>query len=804
MRLQRRFIGWIALLVLVVVVLGGSGGYLWLRRSLPQTSGDIRVRGISGPVTIVRDRDGVAHITGTTDADAVFGLGFVHAQERLWQMEVQRRIGHARLSEIFGATTLQTDKFLRTLGVARAARSALERLDSETLAWLEAYTAGVNAFLATNPVLPPEFLILGVQPEPWQPIDSLVWAKMMAWDLGGNWSNELMRATLIAKIGPEDAPFLMPPYTADGPLIMSAAGVVSPATAADTPHTPLKPETTRRMLDLAQELQFLNRIGDQLAGSNNWVIGGSRTASGKPLLVNDPHLANRIPSIWYLAHIQGSTINVIGATFPGLPVVVIGHNGRIAWGVTNTGPDVQDLYIERIDARNHAEYNGRREPVTLISEVITVKDAEPVTLTVRITRHGPVISDVLEDIDEPLAFRWTALDPEDTTLRAFINLNRARNWQEFVAALRDYKAPMQNFVYADVEGNIGFYAPGLVPIRRNGDGSVPVPGWTDEYEWIGYVPFAELPHIYNPPQDYIVTANNQVVGDDYPYLLGTSWAAPYRARRIIELIEQKSALTVADMRAMLGDVVSLHARELLPILREVTPNEPREAAALELLRSWDGTMAGDSAAAAVFQGYYHALLEAVFADELGEFFSETYRHRRDFAAMALRRVLLEGGQEWCDNVKTIATTEDCATILATAFSKGLAAMATAQGEEDPSRWRWDRVHQAVFPHNPFSQVGALRGIFERRTPTGGDSFTVNVAPMRLNEGYLQYNAPSYRQIIDFANLEESRFIQTTGQSGNVLSNRYSDYLALWQQTGDIPMRFSGTVDGERLVLQPDR
>lgn len=804
MRLQRRFIGWIALLVLVVVVLGGSGGYLWLRRSLPQTSGDIRVRGISGPVTIVRDRDGVAHITGTTDADAVFGLGFVHAQERLWQMEVQRRIGHARLSEIFGATTLQTDKFLRTLGVARAARSALERLDSETLAWLEAYTAGVNAFLATNPVLPPEFLILGVQPEPWQPIDSLVWAKMMAWDLGGNWSNELMRATLIAKIGPEDAPFLMPPYTADGPLIMSAAGVVSPATAADTPHTPLKPETTRRMLDLAQELQFLNRIGDQLAGSNNWVIGGSRTASGKPLLVNDPHLANRIPSIWYLAHIQGSTINVIGATFPGLPVVVIGHNGRIGWGVTNTGPDVQDLYIERIDARNHAEYNGRREPVTLISEVITVKDAEPVTLTVRITRHGPVISDVLEDIDEPLAFRWTALDPEDTTLRAFINLNRARNWQEFVAALRDYKAPMQNFVYADVEGNIGFYAPGLVPIRRNGDGSVPVPGWTDEYEWIGYVPFAELPHIYNPPQDYIVTANNQVVGDDYPYLLGTSWAAPYRARRIIELIEQKSALTVADMRAMLGDVVSLHARELLPILREVTPNEPREAAALELLRSWDGTMAGDSAAAAVFQGYYHALLEAVFADELGEFFSETYRHRRDFAAMALRRVLLEGGQEWCDNVNTIATTEDCATILATAFSKGLAAMATAQGEEDPSRWRWDRVHQAVFPHNPFSQVGALRGIFERRTPTGGDSFTVNVAPMRLNEGYLQYNAPSYRQIIDFANLEESRFIQTTGQSGNVLSNRYSDYLALWQQTGDIPMRFSGTVDGERLVLQPDR
>lgn len=800
MRLLKRILLWVALVLVIVLALGAGGGYLWLRRSLPQTSGEIRVSGISGPVTIVRDSDGVAHITGATETDVAFGLGFVHAQERLWQMEVQRRIGHGRLSEIFGATTLNTDRFLRTLGVTRAAHSAYERLDADTVAMLEAYAAGVNAFLATNPVLPPEFLILGVQPEPWQPIDSLVWAKMMAWDLGGNWNDEMMRSLLIARIGAEDADFLMPAYTADGPLILPEGALSQPATSAARPNGTIQSTTAHAMLELWETAHLTTGLGNRLAGSNNWVIGGARTASGKPLLVNDPHLGNRIPSIWYLAHIQGGTINSIGATFPGLPAVVIGHNERIAWGVTNTGPDVQDLYIERIDAQNYVEYNGRREPVILISETINVKDAEPVTLTVRITRHGPIISDVTSGTGETLAFRWTALDEEDATIRAFLNINQARNWEEFTAALRDYKAPMQNFVYADVEGNIGYYAPGALPIRRNGDGTLPVPGWTDEYEWVGYVPFEDLPHSYNPPQGYIATANNRVVGDEYPYLLGTSWAAPYRAQRIVEMIEQGNRLTVADMRTMLGDVVSVQARELLPALLDVQPAGARETAALELLRGWDGAMRGDSAAAAVYQAYYYAAIETIFADELRDLFAGQYQGERDFPAMALRTVLLDERSEWCDDVTTPTVTEDCATILAKALTRGLEAMADAQEESNPARWRWDRVHQAVFPHTPFSQIEALRGVFERRIPNGGDNFTVNVAPVRLTEPYLQYNAPSYRQIIDLGDLNASRFIHTTGQSGNVLSSRYSDYLERWQRVEDAPMRLSGAIEGERLVL----
>ncbi len=799
MRLLTRLVGWGLLFIVIALALAGGGGYLWLRRSLPQSSGEITVRGISAPVTITRDRDGVAHISGATETDAMFGLGFVHAQERLWQMEVQRRIGHARLSEVFGETTLRTDRFLRTLGVARAARSALDRLDSETKAILEAYAAGVNAFLATNPLLPPEFLILGVQPEPWQPIDSLVWAKMMAWDLGGNWSDEVARALLIARVGWEDADLLMSAYTDDGPLIVPEG--VATTIPAGRHDSPIQPVTAQAMLDLWAETQQTIGLGDLLSGSNNWVIGGSRTASGKPLLVNDPHLGNRIPSIWYLAHVQGGRINAIGATFPGLPAVVIGHNERIAWGVTNTAPDVQDLFIERIDAQNYVEYNGQREPVTLINEVIKVKGADPITLTVRITRHGPIISDVQSDLPDNLAFRWTALDDDDMTIRAFLNINRAQNWAEFVAALRDYKAPMQNFVYADIDGNIGYYAPAAVPIRRNGDGRLPVPGWTDEYEWIGYIPFEELPHIYNPPKDYVATANNRVVGDDYPYLISTSWAAPFRAQRIIELIEQGNRFTVDDMRAMLSDVVSVQARELLPIFRNVTPAGPREATALELLRNWNGAMNGESAAAAVYQGYYFAAIEAIFGDELRDFFTTIYRNRRDMPAMALRAVLLDGRSEWCDDVTTIDTREDCATILAQALVKGLDAMAAAQGEADPTRWRWDRVHQAVFPHNPFSQVSALRGLFERRVPNGGDSFTINVAPIRLTEPYLQYNAPSYRQIIDLSDFNNSRFMHTTGQSGNALSSQYSNLLERWQRGEDLPMRFSGEIEGERLVLR---
>lgn len=821
---------WGLALAAVVVLAGGGGGYLWLRRSLPQTSGSRQVQGVAAPVTITRDADGVAHIVAQSEADALFGQGYVHAQERLWQMEFQRRVGFGRLSEVLGEATLETDRFLRTLGTGRAAVSAYERLDPPTRALLDAYAAGVNAYLAGDPPLPIEFTVLGFTPEPWRPTDSLVWAKMMAWDLGGNWSDELLRAALSEQLGPEAAAQLMPTYTPDGPVIVAGPGGgavsvpllpnasptggagLSSQQAAARPPAPAAREgvaggegqadALSPLLGLSRRLQETTGLGGKLVGSNNWVVAGSRTTTGMPLLADDPHLGARIPSIWYLAHLKGGAIDAIGATLPGIPGVVIGHNGKIAWGVTNTGPDVQDLFIERIDARGRAEYRGQLEPVTIIPETIVVKGAdEPVELFVRVTRHGPIISDVTEGTGQALAFRWTALDEEDNTLRAFLGINRAGSWAEFTEALRDYKAPMQNFVYADVAGNIGYYAPGALPIRAGGDGTAPVPGWTGEHDWVGYVPHEELPQAFNPPAGYIATANNRAVGDDYPHLIASSWAAPYRAARIVELIEAKPKLSPDDMAAMHADVTSAQARELLPYLLEVAPADERGQAAIALLRGWDGTMAGDSAAAAVYQAYYLALPARIFGDELRGLFESDYQTEKDFQAMLIAAILAGRGGPWCDNVNTPATEEPCGAALALALEDGLATMAALQGSDDPRQWRWDRVHHTVFPHTPFSQVEPLRGLFERRIPNGGDGFTVNVAPIRLTDLYNQYNVPSYRQIIDLAEIGASRFMHTTGQSGNVLSGNYSDYVERWQQVAYLPMRYSGA-EGEVLTLTP--
>ena len=799
----KRILGWSLALLVVPTSIGGVGGFLWLRSSLPQTNGTVQVSGLSRELTIVRDEHGVPHISATTDADAAFGLGYAHAQDRLWQMEFQRRVGHGRLSEVLGSATLSTDKFLRTLGTGRAAAQALESLDADTRAVLDGYAAGVNAFLASNPQLPPEFVILGFKPEPWQPVDSLVWAKMMAWDLGGNWSDEILRVVLERQIGTEATAELTPSYTADGPLILPANQIVAaPATPAErgSAASSLNLDGTA-LLALSAEIQQIAGFGGKLVGSNNWVLSGERTTTGKPMLANDPHLGTRIPSIWYLASMEGASFSAIGATLPGLPAIVIGHNQHIAWGVTNTGPDVQDLYVERVNERNQVEYQGQWEPLTLLSEQILVKDSDPVTLTVRISRHGPLISDVTPGTGEALAFRWTALDDDDTTLRAYLNINRAQDWQMFRAALVDYRAPMQNFVFADTDGNIGYIAPGSLPIRRSGDGTRPVPGWTDAYEWVGYVPFDQLPQTYNPPQGYIATANNQVVDADYPYLMGTSWAAPYRAERIVEVIESRPQHSVEDMQALQGDELSAQAREFLPVMLNITPT-PEQTPALELLRSWDTVMRGDSAAAAVYQAYYQALPEAVFGDELRDLFAPNYAGERDFQVMALRQVLFGASSHWCDNVSTLDRTESCAETLAVAFTKGLEQMAEQQGSDDVASWRWDRVHIVVFPHNPFSQVGALRDRFERRIGNGGDGYTVNVAPIRASELYKQYNVPSYRQVIDLSNLDNSRFMHTTGQSGNLLSNYYSDLLERWQRVEYLPMRPAPATGGTLLRLQP--
>lgn len=781
----------IVLLALLIVI--PLGGWLYLRTSLPNTSGTVTVAGLDGRVEIVRDADGVPHVFATTSDDAYFALGYVHAQDRLWQMEFHRRIGAGRLSEMLGDATLGTDKFMRTLGVYRMAQSAYEALDPNTTAIVDAYAAGVNAWLAEGHTLPVEFTILGVTPEPWQPADSLAWAKLMAYDLGGNFDTELLRVRLLQTLGPERTAQLMPDYPQSGVTILAAQE--------------LAPATADSLLELDSFLQLNLQLGGIDVGSNNWVVAGSRTDTGLPLLANDPHLGSRIPSIWYLVELSGGPLHVTGATFPGLPGVATGHNDSIAWGVTNLGPDVQDLYMERVNPANLNQYevDGAWVDMVIVEELITVKgEDEPVRWAARSTRHGPLLSDVSGGTTSPVALRWPALDATDTTITAFANAGTATNWEEFTASLRDYVAPSQNFVYADKEGNIGYYAPGRIPVRAEGhDGMTPVPGWDSQYEWQGWIPFEEMPHAYNPAVGYIVTANNKAIPADYPYFVSNEWAPPYRAQRITEMLLEMSSngqtLSMADMAAIQADQTSLQAKELLPLMLATQAKDIRQAQALGILQAWDGVSAVDSTAAAIYMAWYMQLGPAIFQDDLSRDLYEEMSNRAHPTFLA--DIMAQADSPWCDNVRSFPA-ENCAAIAQEALDTALDDLETRLGD-DMTKWQWGDIHFTYYPHNPFTEVSPLNRIFDRKIANGGDTYTVNVAPVRFEPRYEQRWVPSYRHLVDLSDLNASQFMHTTGQSGNLLSPHYDDLIERHQAVEYLPMTWGReNVSGDVLVLQP--
>ncbi|HYM24830.1 MAG TPA: penicillin acylase family protein, partial [Vicinamibacterales bacterium] len=618
--MRRLAIKTLVLLVLLIIVVA-VGVYAYARQSLPVLNGTVSVAGPSAPIEIVRDADAIPHIFAKTKNDVLFGLGYVHAQDRLWQMEFQRRIGHGRLSEIFGIPTIQQDRFLRTVGFGRAAREAWNRTPDWAKAQVNAYCAGVNAFIASHHgrALPPEFSLLRFEPEPWTGPDVIVWVKMMAWDLSANYSFELLREDLSRTVGPERMAQLMPPYARDGLSILdrSAAdtGQVQgtrssvQASRGRVPGSRISAlASVRAALSIGNPdvAEFLRASTIDGLGSNNWVVDGTLTASGKPLLANDPHLGTRLPSTWYLAHLSTPDLDLIGATLPGTPAVALGRNRFIAWGATNVAADVEDLYVEKIDASGRmVEFGGRAEPIRIVAEDILVKGAAPTHVEVHLTAHGPIISDAVnainaDDADRkhrprpqplpPLAFRWTALDPDDSTLTAFLKLNEARNWKDFTRALRDFVVPSQNFVYADVDGHIGYYAPGHIPIRAGGDGSQPADGSSGAAEWTGWVPFDDLPHLFDPPDHFIVTANHRPAPADYRYNLGLEWVEPYRAQRITDLLTHSapgSRFTPDDFARIQADTYSLHAKTLVPLLlQHARPESEADRRAVEMLKGW--------------------------------------------------------------------------------------------------------------------------------------------------------------------------------------------------------------------------
>ena len=787
------------ILLVVVLILGMAGfgvGYATVRRAWPQTRGTLQVPGLQAPVTVIRDRWGVPHIYASNPHDLFFAQGYVHAQDRFWQMEFWRRLSSGRLAEVLGKSALPTDRFVRTIGWHRAAAQDWERADPETRAVLEAYSEGVNAYISTHKGrLGLEFTLLGLtgkkfDPEPWTPVHSIAWGKVMAWDLGGNMSYELLRAGIIARLGTGAVPDLMPAPPPDRPVIV--------------PH-PLTRATLQSIPEAVFTTHFLGE-GDDL-GSNNWVVAGSRTETGMPLLANDPHLGLQMPSIWYEVGLHcepkgpDCPYNVVGASFAGVPGVVIGHNDRIAWGVTNVNPDVQDLFIEKVNPENpnQYEYRGRWEDMQIIREEIRVAgQEEPVVVFARITRHGPIINDIVggEEKDwsygwQPLALSWTALQP-GTLTRSILLLNRAQNWEDFREALSYWDVPSQNFIYADVDGNIGYQMPGRIPIRGRGDGSVPVPGWTGEYDWVDYIPFDDLPRAFNPPEGYIVTANNAVVGPDYPYLLTVDWSdrTALRAQRIVELIEKLTPISVDDMKAIQGDNLSVWTRAVLPYVTALSTDDPRLKEALDLLRAWDGRSTRDSAAAALFESFRLHLAERTFRDDLGD---SLLRQAKSPVLYALESMVKDPQSPWFDDRRT-PKTETRDEILLLALKDAVAELTERLGP-NMEKWRWGDLHTATFKNQALGQSGIawIERIFNRGpVATDGTAGAVNNTGYNLNTPYDVRSGPSYRQIVDAGDWSRSVSMHTTGQSGHPFHRHYDDMIDPWRNIQYHPMLWSRT------------
>lgn len=809
-----RWAGSILLTLLVALI----GVFLWYgQASLPAHEGERIAPGLAAPVSIVRDAHAVPFIRAETEADALFALGYAHAQDRLWQIDFNRRIAQGRIAEILGPAAIDTDRFLRTLGVYRTAQSIAANLDAQTRAMLDAYAAGVNAYLATRTQpLPPEFLLLRAPaPQPWTAADSIAWSLMMAWDLSRSYLNELARLRLATKLTRAEIDEFRPPYPGDAPLpvadyveLYRVLGITRGGATA------VVEQATR--LAAAHPVAGFGE-GDGI-GSNNWVVAGSRTASGKPLLANDPHLGLTTPSVWYFARLQAPGLDVFGATLPGVPYVILGRNARVAWGFTNTGPDVQDLYLERVNPADPDEYQtpsgyARFETRT---EVIRVRGAEDVRLVVRGTRHGPVLSGALATVDRALpggearyvlALRWAALEPADTTMRALRGMNRARDASEFEQALRDWQLVQQNIVFADVGGRIGMIAPGRIPVRRADNdlmGLVPSPGWDARYDWHGWLAFDALPRVIDPPDGYIVTANHKITPPGYPAHLTSEWFLPYRAQRIAELIGSQPKHTPASFKRIQADVVSLAARDLLAALANVQPQSAAARVALERLRAWDGSMAVDAPEPVLLHAWLRRLRSRIFDDELGALApdfvapSELVQATLDVLAGRTR------ARDWCDDATT-ARRETCDQLAAEALEEAIGEL--ARDGRDLLALRWGDFHRAVLEHRPLSNAAFVRNGFQLAAPVPGDSFTINVGQLLLRgeRPFDTRHAASLRAIYDLSNDGGDAWMFATGQVGHPLSPHYGALLPAWQKVEYLPLQWAGPREGEvgrRLVLRP--
>lgn len=846
-RRHRRIRSALAVLAVVLslaLVVTGLG--VWtVTRSFPTLSGQATLPGLGADVIVYRDPAGIPQIVAGSAGDLFRAEGYVHAQDRFWEMDFRRHVTSGRLAELFGRSQVGTDTFIRTLGWRAVAEAEVALLDPVTLGYYQAYADGVNAYLAghAGADLSVEYAVLAVQNpgytvEPWTPADSVAWLKAMAWDLRSNLDDEIDRAQLAGNLTPAEVAQLHPsyPYAAHPTIVggMPAGAPVAAAAATTTaPAAPALEAGAEAALvsslaglhrTLAAVPELLGPAGGEI-GSNSWVVSGAHTATGKPILANDPHLGPVMPSVWYQVGLRCAAVtaecpfDLAGYSFSGLPGIIIGHNAKIAWGFTNLGPDVADLYLEKVTGDSY-EYDGVATPIQVRNEKISVAGGDPVRITIRSTGHGPIVSgltgsafpaiaaDYPDAVDLPaagadttgaepsdaqttyeLSLQWTALSPGHTATAIFA-LGAATDWATFRQAASLFDVPSQNLVYADVEGNIGYQAPGLIPIRRAGDGTVPVPGWTSEYGWDGYIPFDALPQSLNPASGFIVTANNAPVGPDYPYLITADWDLGYRATeitaRVQALIDAGTPMTPAMMSEIQADTYSPLAARLVPVLQTLKPTT-RTRAALALFDGWDYRLESDSAAAAYFSIVWRNLLVDLFNTRLPE---STRLAGGDRAYSVVIGLLDTPDSPWWKNARVGSASRD--GMLERALSQ-----AALEGERlmgsDPSLWRWGKIHTLEITNASFGKSGIapLEWLFNRGPyELAGGSSVIDAVGWDATIGYTVNWVPSMRQVVSLADWDDSTWLNLTGNSGHAFHPNYDDQTALWQHQETRPWPFS--------------
>lgn len=765
------------IITIAIIALATFGGLRFMsNRSLPAYSAELTVDGLQEEVKIVRDDYGIPHIYAKSMTDAFFAQGYCQAQDRLWEMDLSRRAVSGHLSEILGESMLQADKFFLTLGIYKAARDSYKEYDEETKSYLESYAAGVNQYI--NEVgnnLPPEFKLLSYKPQKWDPLDTVSIGKYMAHILGGNMTVELLYLNMAEKVSEDKLKELLPTaYPDNGLLIMKEAwrdGTAGKLLAA---------------MDMNHLSSILALPGEGV-GSNNWVIGGKMTQSGKPILCNDPHLEIKSPSIWYQNHlvVEGK-MNVTGVIAPGTLGVIVGHNDRIAWGVTNVNPDVQDLYLEKRNPQNQYqfEYKGKWEDARVIKYEIPIKKSKPIPFEVVYSRHGPIINGIYPEVgDQDLALKWTAHMPT-CEIGAVIGFNMSNNWNEFKNALEEFKVPAQNFVYADVDGNIAYRANGLIPIRKKGNGLMPVPGWTDEYEWEGFIPWDTLPQTTNPPEGFIITANNKIIDDAYPYFITHQWSAPYRALSIRQELEGKNDITLNEALRPQNDWKNLQAQCLYPSIEGVLTNanlNETEQKARDILLQWAKNSPEDNhneAAPTIYHTLYLEIASATYQDELGyDIFKSLLKGRASkIINNNFDMALIKKDSLWFDDVTT-PEIETADVIILQSFKNTVASLQKELGN-NPDNWKWGKLHTITIDHPMGTKAFLKPFLNDGPYPQGGSNITSGANSYAYDKPFAVTSAGPWRFGVDLGDMT-GKDILAGGTSGHFRSDHYKDQTALW-------------------------